>query len=131
VADELLPAARCEDAEADGFPLPAALTTTMAAMAATTNPTGIRAVRTGWRVRRRAVGAGVGRVRTPVLAPVRDLDEFLLLDVGLDLGLGRAGRGDPDGDFDMVMVFSLHWAEPAQWRTCSEARVEAGNGCRD
>ena len=41
------PVDRCEDAEADGLEFPAALITTMVAMAATTSTTGTRAVRTG------------------------------------------------------------------------------------
>jgi hypothetical protein len=46
VADEP-PAVSCEDAAAEGADVPAALTTTMVAMAATTSPTGTSAVRTG------------------------------------------------------------------------------------
>jgi hypothetical protein len=58
-------------------------------------------------------------VRVLELARVGALDGFVLL--VLDLGLGVAGRGDRDGDFDIV-VFSLDWAEPALGRTGSEAR---------
>ena len=50
-------AERCEDAAAGGLEFPAALITTMVAMAATTSPTGTSAVITGWRERNRVGGA--------------------------------------------------------------------------
>src|ERR1700722_3554629 len=108
-------ASMCEDAEAGGFDVPAALTTTMAAMAATTSPTGTSAVMTGWRERNR-----VGAVASPGLAlasddtldlePGRTLDVdglfllflLFLLFVLFVLVVGRAGRDDPEGDFDMM-----------------------------
>jgi hypothetical protein len=78
----------------------------MVAMAATTSATGTSAVMTGWRERNR-VGGGA----SPGLALGLELE----LDDALDLGagrlldvdffvllMGRAGRDDPDGDFDIV-----------------------------
>ena len=64
-------ALRCEDAEAGGLDVPAALITTMVATAATTSPTGTSAVMTGWRERNRVVVdffvlvVGRGRTRRP------------------------------------------------------------------
>jgi hypothetical protein len=101
-------AVRCEDAEAGGFDVPAALITTMAAMAATTSPTGTSAVTTGWR-ERNLVGAGASRALAlddaldsgPGRAVDVDCLVFLVLLVLLVV-VRRAGRDDPDGEFDMV-----------------------------
>ena len=126
------PVDRCEDAEAGGLEFPAALITTMVAMAATTRATGTSAVITGWRERNRAGGAW---------APVRDWVRAWDLDDALDLGPGRVvgafflvlfvvvsvvGRGrrdGPDGDFDMVFLLGLgehgdraHVLEGSKWR---------------
>jgi hypothetical protein len=75
----------------------------MVAMAATTSATGTSAVMTGWRERNR-----VGGDASPGLALGLELDDALdlgagrLLDVDFFLLLvGRAGRDDPDGDFDI------------------------------
>jgi len=74
VPDDPPVALRCDDAEAGGLDVPAALITTMVATAATTSPTGTSAVMAGWRVRNR-----VGGDESP------GLELELELDVGLDL----------------------------------------------
>ncbi len=71
-------AERCDDAEAGGLEFPAALITTMVAMAATTSPTGTSAASTGWRERNR-----VGGALALAWAWVWDRDD------ALDLGPGR------------------------------------------
>ena len=89
--------------------VPAALTTTMAAMAATTSPTGTSAVMTGWRERNRegavaSPGLALASDDTLDLEPGRtlDVDGLFLLFLLFVLVVGRAGRDDPDGDFDMM-----------------------------
>ena len=105
------PTVRWDDAAADGPELPAALTTTMVAMAATTTSTGTRAASTGWRERNRAgCGAVVDDARA--LEVGREVDGFFVA--------GRADRDRPVGDFDMV--FSCDWTEAATGRPRSEAR---------
>jgi hypothetical protein len=76
----------------------------MVAMAATTSPTGTSAVMTGWRERNR-VGGGA----SPRLDLELELDDALDLAAGrlvdgdfFVLLVGRGGRDDPDGDFDIV-----------------------------
>jgi hypothetical protein len=120
-------ALRCEDAEAGGLDVPAALITTMVAMATITSPTGTSAAMTGWRERNRA-GGGV----SPRLALGLELDDALDLGAGrlvdvdfFVLLVGRAGRDDPDGDFDIV--FSLDEAGTATGHACSKAR-DGGRG---
>jgi len=53
VLDADPPAVRCDE-DADGLELPVALSTTIVAIAATTNPTGTRATIRGWRERKLA-----------------------------------------------------------------------------
>jgi hypothetical protein len=68
-------------------------------------------------------------VRVRELARGGTLDDFVLL--VLDLGLGVAGSGDPDGDFDMV--WCSPWIGPSR-RKGAQARkleTEARNGRRD
>jgi hypothetical protein len=114
-ADDRPAALRCEDAEAGGFDVPAALITTMTAMAATTSATGTSAVMTGWRERNLpGVGASPALALASTFEAALDLESgtavdldcfvvglflvFLLLVVVVD----RGGRDDPDGDFDML-----------------------------
>src|ERR1700677_3456063 len=105
VPDDPPVAFTCEDAEAGGLDVPAALITTMVAMAATTSPTGTSAVMTGWRERNR-VGGGASPGLT--LGLESELDDALDLAAGrladedfFVLVVGRAGRDDPDEDFDI------------------------------
>jgi hypothetical protein len=108
VPDDPPVALRCEDAEAGGFDVPAALITTIVAMAATTSPTGTSAATTGCR-ERNLVGAGACRALALAEAldsgpgPALDVDRFeaVLFLVFVFVGR-RAGRDDPDGEFDMV-----------------------------
>jgi hypothetical protein len=77
VPDDPPVALRCDDAEAGGLDVPAALITTMVATAATTSPTGTRAVSTGWRERNRAGGGAA-----PGLAVELEVDDALVLGAG-------------------------------------------------
>jgi hypothetical protein len=107
VADDP-PTVRWDDAAADGPDWPAALTTIMVAMAATTTSTGTRAARTGWRERNPACcGPAVDDARA--LEVGREADWFFVA--------GRADRDRPVGVFDMM--FSLlgpRWREGAHAR---------------
>jgi hypothetical protein len=102
VPDDPPVALRCEDADAGGSDVPAALITTMVAMAATTSPTGTSAVITGRRERNR-VGGDASAGLDLALDDALDLGAGRVVDVDLLVFLvGRAGRDDPDGDFDIV-----------------------------
>jgi hypothetical protein len=70
-------------------------------------------------------------VRAALLALA--LDEFLrfVVDLDLELGLGRAGRGDPDGDFDMVLGSPCIGPSRREGARARKLETEAGNGCRD
>jgi hypothetical protein len=87
----------------------------MAAMAATTSPTGTNAVMTGWRERNLPCagappGSALGSTLDDALrlgsGRTVDLDCFalgpFLVFLLLVFVMGRAGRDDPDAEFDML-----------------------------
>src|ERR1700733_4189268 len=129
VADDP-PAVRCDDAAADGLEVPAALTTIMVAMAATTRMTGTRAVMSGWRERNRARDApAVDEARA--LETGRVVDDFLVFVVGRAERDGRGGPVGPMGDFDMVFSWVDRGGDEAHTLGGSKRRPGAVSGADD
>src|ERR1700733_15110877 len=129
VADDP-PAVRCDDAAADGLEVPAALTTIMVAMAATTRMTGTRAVMSGWRERNRARGApAVDEARA--LETGRVVDDFLVFVVGRAERDGRGGPVGPMGDFDMVFSWVGRGGDEAHTLGGSKRRPGTVSGADD